>query len=88
MTFKEERKALFEKIKGKAFVYDNIPCYVESESKISLSYSRCPKCACHIMDVYVTSPAEYWQNFCGREGCVTICTRCGGQSEFKLLRMN
>lgn len=88
MTLKEKRIALFEKIKDMAFVYDNIPCYVKSENDINLSYSRCSKCGHEIMTVYVSSPAEYWQNLCGREGCITICSHCGEQGEFKLMRMS
>lgn len=88
MTLKEKRIALFEKIKDKAFVYDNIPCYVGNEKDINLSYSRCSKCRCETMTVYVSSPTEYWQNLCGREGRITICPYCGEQGEFKLMRMN
>lgn len=88
MTLEEKRIALFEKIKGKAFVYDNIPCYVSSEDNIGKPYSRCPKCGHETMTVYASSPAEYWQNLCGREGCITICSNCGEQGRFMLMRMN
>lgn len=88
MSLKEKREALFEKIKDKAFVCDNIPCYAKSIHDIDLSYSRCPKCGHEVMNVYVSSPAEYWQHLCGREGRITICAHCGEQGEFMLLRMN
>ncbi len=38
MILNDKRKALFDKIKGKPFIYNNIPCYVESESDIKPSY--------------------------------------------------
>ena len=88
MNLKEQKIALFEKIKDKAFVYDNIPCYVKDVKDIMPSYRRCPKCGHDIMTVRVSSPAHYWHNRCGREGLITICSHCGEQGDFSLLKMN
>ena len=85
MDLKEQRIALFEKIKDEAFVYDNIPCYVNDKEDIMPSYRRCPKCGHEIMTLRVSSPA---QNRCGREGLITICSHCGEQGDFELLIMN
>ncbi len=88
MTLSEKEISLFEKFKDMAFVYDNIPCYIQSKNDIYPSASCCPKCGHQMMNVCVSSPAEYWQNLCGREGYITICSHCGEQGEFKLLKMN
>ncbi len=88
MTLGEKRKVLFEKIKDRAFGRDGIPCHVRDERDINLSYARCPKCGQEIMDVYVSSSAEYWQNLCGREWRVQVCLGCGEEGECQLLRMN
>lgn len=88
MALSEKKKSLFDKFKDMAFVCDNIPCYVQSKNDIYPSVSRCPKCGHKMMNVCVSSPVEYWQHLCGREGCITICDHCGEQGEFKLLKMN
>ena len=86
--FKEIASELFKDIKDKCFSCDGIPCYIMGMHTIRISNTYCPKCGYRMLDITVSSPAEYWENLCGRQGNLSICSHCSEQGDFELLIMS
>lgn len=88
MTFVEKRKAVYQMLVSKPYIYDGIPLEPENERSINPAYDKCPKCGGEMMTAYISSDREYWVNLCGREGSLLVCPYCGETGKFELLRMN
>lgn len=48
----------------------------------------CPTCGTSLVEVFVSTSAETWENLCGREGMLTFCPKCQQQIRFHLECMN
>ena len=48
----------------------------------------CPECGTRLIESYVSSSPETWQNLCGRAGMLTFCPHCQKQIRFHVECMN
>lgn len=87
MVKEDKRRAVIEMLKNKPYVYDSIPLSLGSERDLFPSGEVCPVCGGMMWKAMISSPANYWQNLCGREGVLLICG-CGHIGNFILQRMN
>ena len=72
------------------FYKKTLDSWKEYANKYKPYYSivYCPSCHKNLLVVYGSSPNEYWQSLCGREGWFAICTHCHKVLDFEIVAMN
>lgn len=81
-------QAIIKLVGGKVYYYDEMPLYLVEDCHYFPVDEKCPECGGDMMSAVFATPDEYWEKKCGRQGIMSVCTRCGNFGKFHILVKN